>query len=201
MGRGTRRSALGPTLLAALVAAGPLFAAAKPTPTPEKVYIDYDRKASLVRYKTYAIEEPSSDVSLEQRAPIAHRHLLKAIKKRIDAGGRLTETATAPDVYVTYRVANTEETDMTTTEYATGPGWGGGYYWSGIGWGAASETVTSYSVGTLVIDIWDAESKRAVWRGIVDGVVPSTPERGLKKIDAALDKLVEKWRTMRAQGK
>jgi hypothetical protein len=189
----------GRTSIAALVAAWWLLAAA--TPTPEKVYIDYDRKASLTRYKTYAIAEPSGDVSLAQRAPIAHRHLLKAMKKRIDAGGRLTETATDPDVYVTYRVASTEETDMSTTEYATGPGWSGGSYWAGVGWGAANDTVTSYAVGTLVIDIWDAEAKRAVWRGIADGVVPSTPEKGFKKIDAALDKLVEKWHSMRAEGK
>jgi hypothetical protein len=70
-----------------------------------------------------------------------------------------------------------------------------------VGWGAANETVNTLTVGTLVIDIWDAEAKRAVWRGIANGVVPSTPEKGLKKIDAALDKLVEKWHTMRAQGK
>ena len=190
----------GPTWVAALAAACSFIAAA-PTPAPEKVFIDYDRRASLVGYKTYAIEEPSGDVSLEQRAPIAHRHLLKSLKKRIDAGGRLTETAADPDVYVTYRVASTEETDMNATEYATGPGWSGGYYWAGVGWGAASDTVTTYTVGTLVIDIWDARAKRAVWRGIADGVVPATPERGLKKIDAALDKLVEKWHTMRAQGK
>jgi hypothetical protein len=185
-----------------MVAAGSLLAAGPaPTPAPEKVYIDYDRRATLVRYKTYAIQEPSGDVSLEQRAPIAHRHLLKAIQKRIDAGGRLTQAATDPDVYVTYRVASTVETDMSATEYATGPGWSGGYYWAGVGWGVASETIASYAVGTLVIDIWDAREKRAVWRGIADGVVPATPEKGLRKIDAALDKLVEKWHSMRAQGK
>jgi hypothetical protein len=185
--------------LAAAMAAGVVLAGANPA--PEEVYIDYDRKARLVGYKTYAIAEPAGDVSLEQRAPITHRQLLKALKKRIDAGGRLTETATDPDLYVTYRVANTEETDMTAVDYATGPGWSGGYYWAGVGWGPASETVNTYTVGTLVIDIWDARAKRAVWRGIANGVVASTPEKGLKKIDAALDKLVEKWHSMRAQGK
>jgi hypothetical protein len=90
---------------------------------------------------------------------------------------------------------------MNKTEYTTGPGWGGGYYWAGVGWGNASNTVTTYTVGTLVIDIWDARARRLVWRGIANGVVPASPERGLKKIDAALDRLVEKWHTMRAQGK
>jgi hypothetical protein len=185
--------------LAAALAAGMLLAGA--APAPPEVSIDYDRSARLVGYKTYAIESPIGDVSLVERAPAVHRHLLRALEKRIDAGGRLTEAATAPDLYVTYRVASTAETDMRATEHATGPGWSGGYYWAGAGWGVATRTVSSYPVGTLVIDIWDAEAKRTVWRGIAHSVVPDPPEKGLKKIDAALDKMVEKWHSMRAQGK
>jgi hypothetical protein len=56
-------------------------------------------------------------------------------------------------------------------------------------------------VGTLVIDIWDAEAKRAVWRGVASDAVPEEPSRGIKKLDSVLDKLVEKWHSMRAQGK
>ena len=55
--------------------------------------------------------------------------------------------------------------------------------------------------GTLVIDIWDAEAKRAVWRGVASDAVPADVPKGIKKIDSVLDKLVEKWHSMRAQGK
>jgi hypothetical protein len=184
--------------LVAAVAAGSIIAGAA---TAQEVFIDYDRKASLTRYETYALAEPSEGESLAKRSPLAHQHLLKALKKRIEAGGRLTENTADPDLYVTYRVASEEGASMTPTGYVTGPGWSGGYYWAGVGWGSTSTTVDTYPVGTLVIDIWDAEAKRAVWRGVASDAVPEEPSRGIKKLDSVLDKLVEKWHSMRAQGK
>ena len=67
------------------------------------------------------------------------------------------------------------------------------------GWASATTTVDTYNVGTLVSDIWDAETKKAVWRGVASSVVPDDPQKGIKKIDAALDKLVKKWHEMRAK--
>jgi hypothetical protein len=184
--------------LVATVATGSVIAGAA---AAQEVFIDYDRSVSLTRYKTYAVAEPPGEESLAQRSPLAHQHLLKAIKKRIEAGGRLTENTADPDLYVTYRVANEEGASMTTSGYATGPRWSGGYYWAGVGWGATTSTVSTYTVGTLVIDIWDAEAKRAVWRGVARDAVPADVPKGIKKIDAVLDKLMEKWHSMRAQGK
>jgi hypothetical protein len=167
----------------------------------EEVYIDYDRTAQLSGYKTFAVAEPTGEGSLAESSPPAHQHLLAELRKRILAGGRLTESASDPDLYVTYTVKSKEEMNMATAGYEMGPGWRGGYYWAGAGWGAATTPANTYTVGTLVVDIWDAGSKRAVWRGVATGVVPENPQQGIKKIDAALDKMVKKWHTMRAQGK
>jgi hypothetical protein len=167
----------------------------------QDVYIDYDRSAQLSSYKTFAIAEPGAEESLAQRTPTAHRHVIGALRKRLLAGGRLTETAAEPQVYVTYRIVSAEDATPNATDYELGPGWKGGYYWAGGGWGVATGTVETYPAGTLVVDIWDANSNRAVWRGVATSVLPERSEKGSKKIDAALDMLVEKWRIMRAQGK
>jgi hypothetical protein len=181
-------------------AAGALIAAAAGA---QKAYVDYDKTADLAAYKTFAIAEQQGEESLAQRSPLAHQHLVDGIRKRILAGGRLTESASDPDLYITYRVASKEEMSVNTTGYAMGPGWGGGYYWGGGwgggAWGASTTTVNTYTVGTLMIDVWDAEAKRAVWRGVATGTVPENPQKGIKKIDKALDKLVAKWADM--QGK
>jgi hypothetical protein len=167
----------------------------------QDVYIDYDRAASLSRFKTFAIAEPQADESLAQRSPTAHRHLLGAIRKRLLAAGRLTENTASPDVYVTYRVSSKEDTSLSTTAYSTGPGWRGGYYWAGDGWGMSKETVDTYTAGTLVIDAWDAKEKRAVWRGVATDTVPADLQKVDKKVDTALDRLMKKWEAMRAEGK
>jgi hypothetical protein len=96
-----------------------------------------------------------------------------------------------------------EETNVSTTGYGYGygPGWGGGYAWGGGGWMGATTTVNTYTVGTLLFDIYDASTKKAVWRGIASATVPSNPEKGIKKIDAAIDKLAKKWHDMQEKGK
>jgi len=168
----------------------------------QDVYIDYDRTARLSGFRTFAVAEPPGDESLEQSAPVTHRHLLGAIRKRLLSAGRLTEDRASPDIYVTYRVATKEAMSMgTTTGYETGPGWRGGYYWAGASWGISNAPADAYDVGTLVIDAWDAKEKRAVWRGVATDTISADPKKANKSIDSALDKLMKKWESMRAEGK
>ena len=169
---------------------------------PQKVYIDYDRTARLSGFKTFAVASPPADESLEKGAPVTHRHLLGAIRKRLLSAGRLTEDTGSPDIYVTYRVATKESMSMGTTPgYETGPGWRGGYYWAGASWGVSNAPADAYDVGTLVIDAWDAKEKRAVWRGVATDTISADPKKANKSIDGALDKLMKKWESMRAEGK
>ena len=168
----------------------------------QKVYIDYDKTADLAKYKTFALATTGQD-DLSTASPLAHQHILDSLRQKIASNGRLTETQTNPDLYVTYHVTAKEETNVSTMGYGYGygPGWGGGYYYGGGGWTGATTTVNTYTVGTLLFDIYDASTKKAVWRGIATATVPSNPQKGIKKIDSAIDKLSKKWQDMQAEGK
>jgi hypothetical protein len=168
----------------------------------QKVYIDYDKSADLTKYKTFALATTGQD-DLSTASPLAHQHILDSLRQKIASNGRLKETETNPDLYVTYHVTTKEETNVSTTGYGYGygPGWGGGYYYGGGGWTGATTTVNTYTVGTLLFDIYDASTKKAVWRGIATATVPSNPQKGIKKIDSAIDKLSKKWQEMQAEGK
>jgi len=62
--------------------------------------------------------------------------------------------------------------------------------------------VTSYQVGTLVVDIGDAKTDTIVWRGIAAGIViPENPAKLEKKIDKALAKMVAQWRRIKKRNK
>ena len=49
--------------------------------------------------------------------------------------------------------------------------------------GTVTTTVHTYDVGTLVVDMFDANTKQAIWRGNASGTVPRSPE----KLDAAVE--------------
>jgi hypothetical protein len=59
--------------------------------------------------------------------------------------------------------------------------------------------VNEYTVGTLIVDVWDAASKELVWRGVVSDTVPDDIQKAEKLIDKALTKLVAQWQKMKAK--
>ncbi len=63
----------------------------------------------------------------------------------------------------------------------------------GMGMGTATTTVNKFNVGTLVVDIWDAEAHRLVWRGTASDTLSIDPQKNTKKIDQAAKKLFEKY--------
>ncbi len=62
-------------------------------------------------------------------------------------------------------------TNVTMYQYHYSAGW----YWSPL-WGSGMD-ISSYSKGTLVVDIWNPETEELVWRGAVQGVVRTTRAR------------------------
>ena len=60
------------------------------------------------------------------------------------------------------------------------------------GWGPpgnSSARVRSYTVGTLVVDMFDAKSKRAVWRGTASGALPKSADQASAKTQEAIDRM------------
>jgi len=66
----------------------------------------------------------------------------------------------------------------------------GSWRWGGFG-PEASTTVENYRVGTLVLDMYDTQSKRLVWRGTATDTLSEKPESNEKKLDKSVDKLFE----------
>jgi hypothetical protein len=71
----------------------------------------------------------------------------------------------------------------------TGMGGWGYYGWGGMGMASSTTRVTTYTVGTLVLDMFDTKTKRAIWRGTASGTVSEKPEQNTANIEAALNKM------------
>lgn len=53
--------------------------------------------------------------------------------------------------------------------------------------------VKEVNVGTLIVDLIDAETNELVWRGVAKGTLSSEPEKNQKKIKKSLDKMFKKY--------
>ena len=104
--------------------------------------------------------------------------------------------------YVTYHVVTEDNTVFNTSSFGyggMGPGWGGygGYGYGGYGYGggmgSSTTTATTYTDGTLILDAYDPETKKMVWRGTGTVTLKSKPEKQAKQVDKILTKMGTKW--------
>lgn len=179
-----------PALL--LLSAAPAFA--------QKVFIDYDKNYERGHAKTFAWVD-AQEGSLKDKEPLMHSRIVNGVEHYLSMVG-LIETDDNPDLSVTYYTSTEEELSISTTSLGYGypGGWAyGGYYGaygypSGFGISGSTSTVSTYQVGTLVVDVWDNKSEKLVWRGMATNMTVSpNPAKMEKKIDTALKKMVAAW--------
>jgi hypothetical protein len=166
----------------------------------QKVYVDYDRTVDMDSYKTFAWGgHMNFGPDLYDRAPEAHGVIKNGIEYYLTRGG-LVEDEENPQLRVTYYTDATEVIQLQVMHvgYEYGPGWYPNPYWAS---GATSVAKNHYDKGSLVIDIWDVETERLIWRGVAIATIKEDPIKMVKKIDKAIDKIVKKWDSMRAKEK
>jgi hypothetical protein len=161
----------------------------------QKIYIDYDTTVDFDKYRSFAWA-PTEDISLKDTAPLMHSRIKNEIEFKLTQGGMIEDTED-PDLYVTYYGEEKEQVRLNTTHY--GYGYGYGYYrdpyWGG-GLGHSTPSVYTYTEGTLIIDIWDAETKELIWRAAATAVIKEKPEKQAKQIEKIINKISKRWRKM-----
>ena len=158
----------------------------------QKVTVDYAHDFDFDSLKTfqYVVTE-DSNIKNELMAG----RVTDLIKKELREGG-LTEVQENPDVYVTYHFTSEENTSYNTTSMGYGGyggygmGWGG---WGMGGMGSSTTYATTYTEGTLIIDGYDPEEKKLVWRGTGTVTVKAKPEKQIKQVENILEKIGKKW--------
>ena len=150
----------------------------------QDVKVDFDKAADFTKYKTFAIKLGTS-----WNNPLGEKRVLAEIQQGLTEKGwtHTTDDAKADAVVVLHGA--TEKQKSLNTFYSGGYG---GYGWRG-GWGggmsSSTTTVDEYTVGTLVVDIFDAKTKALVYRGTASDEISNKPEKNAKKLAKASDKL------------
>jgi len=167
------------------LAAAPAFA--------QKVVIDYAHDFDFEPVETFQyVDTKETNIS----DSLMSDRVVSAIKNELREGG-LREVQDNPDLFVTYHFTAQENQVFSTTTTGMGAGgfgagwgaWGRG----GVAMGSSTTHVSTYTEGTLVIDAFDSQEEKLVWRGSGTVTVKSKPEKQIQQINKVLKKLGSRW--------
>jgi len=146
----------------------------------QHVSTEADPSFNPLKYKTYywAKTDPvPSDSILSDR-----------IVADVDAGMARRGFTKAPEGQADLAVmahVTTQPEQKLETFYTGYGGWGWG------GWGPV-ETVRTYLKGTVIVDLFDADTKKLVWRGVGTDTVSDKPQKNWDRIDKSVNEMFGK---------
>jgi len=157
----------------------------------QKTSYDYDKTADFASFKTYAHKEGT-----KVGQPLIDDRIVAAIDAQLAEKG-LVKADANPDVFVVYHVAFDKQKDISTFSSGYGGGYGPyGWGWGG-GWagGTTNTQVRDILVGTLVIDLADANKGQIAWRGmgVKEVDTQANPEKRDKSINNAVKKIFKNY--------
>lgn len=143
----------------------------------QQVKTDYDRSADFSQYKTYSWEK------VQTQDPLLVDRIKEAVNGALAAKG-WTQVPSGGNVAIV-AIEMTKNQQTLNTFYN---GFGGGWRWGG-GFGNATTTVDNYKVGTLVVDLFDASTKKIIWRGSSSDTLSNKSDKNIKELDKGVQKM------------
>jgi len=157
----------------------------------QDVSYNFDKTVDFTKYKTYHWEKHPNSADID---PLTVTQLVAALDAELAKKGLKVMEQGTTDLAIVYQLAVKNEKELTTfsSGYGMGPGWGGSWYG---GSGTTTTTVNTITVGTLALDIYDASSKKLVWRGVATKTLDTgaKPEKRQKNMAKGAEKLLKKY--------
>jgi Domain of unknown function (DUF4136) len=146
----------------------------------QKVETDYDHQFDFLQLHTFKVELGSV-----WNNPLQQQRAKEDIVRELTSKGWVqAQEGQQADAVVVLHGATQAEKSLDT--WYSGGGWGWGP-------GMSTTTVNTVRVGTMVIDVFDAKSKKLVFRGKASDDISDKPEKNAKKIDKAVQKMFKNF--------
>ena len=159
----------------------PLFVVALATAVfADNVSVDYDHAANFNQVKTYSWSRVHTANS------IWDDRVKDAVDKELAAKG-WTQVPSGGDV----ALVAIEKTSV-QQQYDTFYDSFGGFRRFG-GFGESTTSVDNYRVGTLMVSMFDRNSKQLIWRGTSTSDLSGNPDKNSKKLDQDVAKMFKKF--------
>jgi len=149
----------------------------------QDVKVDYDKAANFGAIKTFSLKLANSWGN-----QLSEKRVTDEITQSLTEKGWTVAPEGQADAQVVLHGAT--ETKRSLNTFYSGMGGYGYRGWGGMGgMGTATTTESQYTVGTLVVDIFDKTGKSLLWRGIAQDELSDKTEKNVKKLGKASDKL------------
>ena len=147
----------------------------------QQVKTDYDRAANFSQYKTYSWEK------VQTPDPLWVDRIKAAVDAALAAKG-WTQVESGGDISIVAVEINRDRQTLNTFY----DDFGGGFRRRGFGgFGEATTTSDTYTVGTLVVDLFDAKTKNLVWRGVSSGMLSDKSDKNIKNLNRRVQKMFQ----------
>jgi len=162
-----------------------------------QVKSDYDKTIDFTKYKTYSFAGWQND-SDKLINDLDKTRILDAFKAEFDARNMTLVEDNADAVVTLFLVIDNKTSTTAYTNYMGGMGMGYGYGW-GMGMGAGMGTSTTtysendYEVGTLVVDVYDAGTKKLAWQGVLQKTINEKASKREKTIPKNAAKIMKQY--------
>jgi hypothetical protein len=145
-----------------------------------KTATDYDRTVNFANYNTFFMMKGNSSGN-----PLLDQRATDDVKAALTSKGWAEvpegEGRAAVVVHAATKTKHSYETFY--------DGWGGGWRWRMGGLGSSTTYIQNYKVGTVVVDIFDADTKQAIWRGSATDALSDNQKDNAHATEAAITKM------------
>jgi hypothetical protein len=152
----------------------------------QSVQTDFDKSYDFSTVKTYSIR-----IGTAWGNDLAQRRVLAEFDEAIASKGWTKAPQDEAQIDVILHGATAVKHNINT--FYNGGGFGYGYGFGGWGPGMTSTTVTDYTVGTLVVDMFDTTTKHLVFRGSASDELSDKADKNMKKVEKASAKMFKNF--------
>lgn len=150
----------------------------------QDVKTDFDKAFDFSTVKTYAIS-----LGTKWGNDLSERRVLAEFDEAIAAKGWKKVPEAQANVLVILHGAT--QTKRNASTFYSGMG---GYGYRGFGGTATASTVVSeYTVGSVVVDMFDAKSKQLIFRGTAEDEISDNPSKNAKRLEKASEKMFKNF--------
>ena len=170
-----------------------LLAVSVSSATAQDVRYNFDKAADFSKFKTY---KWVTIKGAERVDSLIDQQIRTAIDSELATKGLTKVDSEEADLYVGYQGAIKTEREFNSysTGWGAGPGWGGGWY-GGMGSTTVHGSTNTIYVGQLALDMYDAQTKGLVWRGLLSKTLDqkAKPDKQQKNLKKAVAKLLKNY--------
>jgi hypothetical protein len=144
-----------------------------------KTATDYDRTVPFSNYHSFFILKGNSSGN-----PLMDQRAQADVETALTSKGWMeVPEGQGQAAVVVHAATKTKHTYETLYD-----GWGG-WRWRWGGFGDTTTFVNDYKVGTLVVDIFDATTKQAIWHGFASDALSDNARSNAEATEQAVDKM------------